>query len=304
MLHLTTILQLLQQSLPILAIVCFGLGLLVGSFLNVVVYRLPLMLQRDWKRQCCQFLEIEDAKLAESESPVPNSKKLSLAKPASHCPKCQHQIRPWENIPLVSYVLLAGKCAGCKARISIRYPILELASGLLSSLVAVNFGATWLTLALLFFAWALIALTMIDFDHQLLPDNITLPLLWLGLAVNTQELGTGVTTQESILGAVVGYLSLWSFYWIFKLLTGKEGMGYGDFKLLAALGAWMGWQAVLPIIFLSSLIGAAFGFGSIVLMGRNRSAPMPFGPFLNGAGLIMMIWGNQIYNFYGGLFLI
>jgi len=297
------ILQLLQQSPTTLTTICFVLGLLVGSFLNVVIYRLPLMLQRDWRQQCCEFLEIEDPQPAEEKNPLLR-KNLSLAQPASHCPQCQHTIRAWENIPLISYALLAGKCASCKVRIPIRYPAVELATGLFSALVAVNFDATWLTLALLLFVWALIALTMIDFDHQLLPDDITLPLLWLGLAVNTQDLGTGVTTQESVLGAVVGYLSLWSFYWVFKLATGKDGMGYGDFKLLAALGAWMGWQALLPIIILSSLVGATFGIASILLMGRDRSAPMPFGPFLAGAGLIMMIWGNQIYSFYMTHFLL
>ena len=297
------ILQLLQQSPTTLTTICFVLGLLVGSFLNVVIYRLPLMLQRDWRQQCCEFLEIEDPQPAEEKNPLLR-KNLSLAQPASHCPQCQHTIRAWENIPLISYALLAGKCASCKVRIPIRYPAVELATGLFSALVAVNFDATWLTLALLLFVWALIALTMIDFDYQLLPDDITLPLLWLGLAVNTQDLGTGVTTQESVLGAVVGYLSLWSFYWVFKLATGKDGMGYGDFKLLAALGAWMGWQPLLPIIILSSLVGATFGIASILLMGRDRSAPMPFGPFLAGAGLIMMIWGNQIYSFYMTHFLL
>jgi leader peptidase (prepilin peptidase)/N-methyltransferase len=297
------ILQLLQQSPTTLTTICFVLGLLVGSFLNVVIYRLPLMLQRDWRQQCCEFLEIEDPQPAEEKNPLLRTD-LSLAKPASHCPQCQNTIRAWENIPLISYALLAGKCASCKVKIPIRYPAVELATGLFSALVAVNFGATWLALALLLFVWALIALTMIDFDHQLLPDDITLPLLWLGLAVNTQDLGTGVTTQEAVLGAVVGYLSLWSFYWVFKLATGKDGMGYGDFKLLAALGAWMGWQALLPIIILSSLVGATFGIASILLMGRDRSAPMPFGPFLAGAGLIMMIWGNQIYSFYMTHFLL
>ncbi len=298
-----TSLQLLQQSPATFTTSCFVLGLLVGSFLNVVIYRLPFMLERDWRQQCCELLKIEDTKLVDQKSPL-SWKRLSLAEPASHCPHCHHRIRPCENIPLISYVLLAGKCANCRAKISIRYPVIELATGLLSALIAVNFGVTWLTLALLIFAWALIALTMIDFDHQLLPDSITIPLIWLGLAVNTLELGTGITPQESILGAIVGYLSLWSFYWIFKLMTNKEGMGYGDFKLLAALGAWMGWQALLPIIILSSLVGAVFGIGCIHLMGRDRSAPLPFGPFLTGAGLIMLIWSSQIYSFYSSEFLL
>lgn len=289
--------QLLQQSSANLITVSFVLGLLVGSFLNVVIYRLPIMLHRNWRQQCCDFLEIQDPRPAEEKSSL-SWKNLSLAEPASHCPQCQHHIRAWENIPLVSYLLLGGKCASCKARIPVRYPAVELATGLLSVLVAVNFGATWLTLALLLFVWALIVLTMIDFDHQLLPDNITIPLLWLGLAVNTWDLGTGVTTQESVLGAAAGYLSLWSFYWVFKLATGKDGMGYGDFKLLAALGAWMGWQALLPIVLLSSLAGVTFGIFSTLLLSKDKSAHMPFGPFLAGAGLTMMIWGNQVYSFY------
>ena len=295
--------QLLQQISPNLITVSFVLGLLVGSFLNVVIYRLPIMLQRNWRQQCCEFLEIQDPQPAKKNSPL-FWKNLSLAEPASHCPQCQHNIRAWENIPLASYVLLGGKCASCKVRIPVRYPAVELATGFLSALVAVNFGTTWLTLALLLFVWALVALSMIDFDHQLLPDNITLPLLWLGLAVNTWDLGTGVTTQESVLGAAGGYLSLWSVYWVFKLATGKDGMGYGDFKLLAALGAWMGWQALLPIVLLSSLAGATYGIGSTLLMSRDKSAPMPFGPFLAGAGLIMMIWGNQVLSFYVTRFLL
>jgi len=294
--------QLLQQSSANLITVSFVLGLLVGSFLNVVVYRLPLILQRNWRQQCCEFLKIQNPQPAGEKGPL-SSKNLSLAEPGSHCPQCQHNIRAWENIPLVSYVLLGGKCASCRARIPVRYPAVELTTGLLSALVAAKFGATWLTLALLLFVWALIALSMIDFDHQLLPDNITLPLLWLGLAVNTQDFGTGVTSQESVLGAAVGYLSLWSFYWVFKLATGKDGIGYGDFKLLAALGAWMGWQALLPIVLLSSLAGVTFGIGSTLLMSRDKSAPMPFGPFLAGAGLIIMIWGHQIYSLYISRFL-
>ena len=298
-----TIFQSLQQSQAAFTMVCFSLGLLVGSFLNVIIYRLPRMLQVDLRRQCCEFLRLEDPLPTDEENSLFWTN-LSLAQPHSHCPKCKHKIRAWENIPLISYALLCGECANCKVRIPVRYPAVELATGLLSALVAVNFSATWLTLALLLFVWALIALTMIDFDHQLLPDNITLPLLWLGLAVNTLDFGNGVTTQESVLGAAVGYLSLWSFYWVFKLATGKDGMGYGDFKLLAALGAWMGWQALLPIILISSLAGVTFGVSSTLLLGRDKSAPMPFGPFLAGAGLIMMIWGHQIYSFYITRFLL
>ena len=288
---------LLATSPALLITLSVVLGLLVGSFLNVVVYRLPIMLQRDWKQQCYEFLEVSEKDQEETdqekEQPV-----FNLQKPDSHCPQCKHKITPWENIPVISYLVLGGKCSACKTAISARYPSVEFVAGILSGLVAYSFGYTWLTLALMIVVWSLLALTLIDYDHQLLPDDITLPLLWLGLLVNAIDLGFGVSAVDSVIGAVAGYLSLWSFYWIFKLLTGKEGMGYGDFKLLAALGAWMGWQSLLPIIILSSLVGAVFGIVMIVFNGRDRSAPMPFGPFLAGAGLIMLIWGPQILNAY------
>ena len=291
------IIELLSSSPALLITICTVLGLLVGSFLNVVAYRLPIMLQREWKEQCCEYLEIENT-IPDSNESSAKFKIFNLQKPNSHCPQCNHGIKPWENIPLVSYLLLGGKCSNCKAGISPRYPSVELVSGVLSGLVAYSFSATWLTLALLLLCWSLIALTLIDFDHQLLPDNITIPLLWLGLLVNTLDLGFGVSLRDAVIGAIAGYLVLWSFYWLFKLATGKEGMGYGDFKLLAALGAWMGWQSLLPIIILSSLVGALFGLGMIIIMGRDRSIPMPFGPFLTGAGFIMLIWGPQISSFY------
>ena len=284
------IFDLLSASPGFLLTVCIILGLLVGSFLNVVVYRLPIMLQRDWRAQCCDYLEIENPTPDNNESSA-KFEVFNLQKPDSHCPLCNHKIRAWENVPVLSYLFLGGKCSSCKTKISIRYPAVELVSGVLSGLVAIYFGATWLTLALLFFTWSLIALTLIDFDHQLLPDNITLPLIWLGLLVNTLDLGFGVTLRDAVIGAIAGYLVLWAFYWAFKLATGKEGMGYGDFKLLSALGAWMGWQSLLPTIILSSLVGAVIGIGMIVLRGRDKSAPMPFGPFLAGAGFIMIIWG-------------
>ncbi len=291
------IFDLLSASPGFLLTVCIILGLLVGSFLNVVVYRLPIMLQRDWRAQCCDYLEIENPTPDNNESSA-KFEVFNLQKPDSHCPLCNHKIRAWENVPVLSYLFLGGKCSSCKTKISIRYPAVELVSGVLSGLVAIYFGATWLTLALLFFTWSLIALTLIDFDHQLLPDNITLPLIWLGLLVNTLDLGFGVTLRDAVIGAIAGYLVLWAFYWAFKLATGKEGMGYGDFKLLSALGAWMGWQSLLPTIILSSLVGAVIGIGMIVLRGRDKSAPMPFGPFLAGAGFIMIIWGPQLSAFY------
>jgi len=291
------IFDLLSASPGFLLTVCIILGLLVGSFLNVVVYRLPIMLQRDWRAQCCDYLEIENPTPDNNESSA-KFEVFNLQKPDSHCPLCNHKIRAWENVPVLSYLFLGGKCSSCKTKISIRYPAVELVSGVLSGLVAIYFGATWLTLALLFFTWSLIALTLIDFDHQLLPDNITLPLIWLGLLVNTLDLGFGVTLRDAVIGAIAGYLVLWAFYWAFKLATDKEGMGYGDFKLLSALGAWMGWQSLLPTIILSSLVGAVIGIGMIVLRGRDKSAPMPFGPFLAGAGFIMIIWGPQLSAFY------
>lgn len=291
------IIDLLSSSPALLITICTVLGLLVGSFLNVVAYRLPIMLQREWKEQCCEYLEIENT-IPDSNESSARFKIFNLQKPSSHCPQCNHGVKPWENIPLLSYLFLGGKCSNCKTKISPRYPSVEFVSGVLSGLVAYSFGATWLTLALLILCWSLIALTLIDFDHQLLPDNITIPLLWLGLLVNTLDLGFGVSLRDAVIGAIAGYLVLWSFYWLFKLATGKEGMGYGDFKLLAVLGAWMGWQSLLPIIILSSLVGALFGLGMIIIMGRDRSIPMPFGPFLTGAGFIMVIWGPQISSFY------
>ncbi|MDA1371578.1 MAG: A24 family peptidase [Proteobacteria bacterium] len=291
------IIDLLSASPAFLVTICVVLGLLVGSFLNVVVYRLPIMLQRDWKQQCCEYLEIENCVPDSNESSAKFAT-FNLRKPDSHCPNCNHKIKPWENIPVLSYLFLGGKCSNCKMSISLRYPSVELINGLLSGLVAYTFGASLLTLALLILAWSLVALTLIDFDHQLLPDDITIPLLWLGLLVNAVDLGFDVSLQDAVIGAIAGYLVLWSFYWLFKLATGKEGMGYGDFKLLAALGAWMGWQSLLPIIILSSLVGAILGLLMIVAMGRDKSVPMPFGPFLAGAGFIMLIWGPQVSTFY------
>ena len=292
-----TLIELIQQLPAVLIALTAGLGLLVGSFLNVVIYRLPLMLQREWRQQCCEFLELDEQKFNKAD-PVAKHKVFTLAKPDSHCPLCNAPVRAWQNVPIVSYVLLGGRCASCKASISLRYPLVEAATGLLSALVAWQFGATLLTLALLVFTWSLIALTMIDFDHQLLPDNITLPLLWLGLLVNTLLPAGLASPADAVLGAGLGYLSLWSLYWAFKLLTGKEGMGYGDFKLLAALGAWMGWQSLLLIVILSSLVGAVVGIGLLVLRGRDRNIPIPFGPYLAGAGCITLLWGDALQRLY------
>ncbi len=277
------------QQLPILFITLSALvGLLVGSFLNVVIYRLPKMMENEWRSQCISLLEPEKEQTAATP--------FNLATPASRCPHCDHRIRPWENIPLLSYLLLRGRCSSCKNRISMRYPIIELICGLLTAVVAWHFGFGWQALAAMVFSWSLIALTMIDFDHQLLPDNITLPLLWLGLLLSINELF--VDSHTSLIGAAAGYLALWSVYWLFKLLTGKEGMGYGDFKLLALLGAWMGWQMLPVIILLSSVVGAVVGIILILSRGRDRNIPIPFGPYLAAAGWLALIWGAEINQTY------
>jgi leader peptidase (prepilin peptidase)/N-methyltransferase len=289
-----TLIELISTSQ--LALVAAGalLGLLVGSFLNVVAYRLPVMMQRSWKTECYSILELEPSQSDAAQL----DQTFNLSKPDSHCPICDHKIKAWENIPVISYLILGGKCSGCSAHISIRYPTVEILSGLCSALVVFTFGPNWLSLALLVLSWSLIVLTLIDLDHQLLPDNITLPMLWLGLLVNTIGLGMGVSLPDAVIGAMAGYLVLWCFYWVFKLLTGKDGMGYGDFKLLAALGAWMGWQSLLPVIIISSLVGAITGIITITILKHDRSAPMPFGPFLAGAGFIVLIWGPQLTAFY------
>ncbi len=292
-----SLIDLLISSQTALISITFILGLLTGSFLNVVIYRVPVMLQRDWRNQCREFLELDEAQI-KTAAPAAQFKVFNLLKPDSHCPYCGSSVRPWQNIPLLSFLLLRGKCANCKHRISARYPLVELATAILSGLVAWKFGANWLTLALLFFTWSLIALTMIDFDHQLLPDNITLPLLWLGLLLSTVDIGLGVSPADAVIGAIAGYLVLWTVYQGFKLITGKEGMGYGDFKLLAMLGAWMGWQSLLLIVILSSLVGAVVGIFLLIFLGRDKNIPLPFGPYLTGAGFIALLWGEQISNLY------
>jgi leader peptidase (prepilin peptidase)/N-methyltransferase len=256
-------------------------GLTVGSFLNVVIHRVPRMLEAQWRAQCA---ELEGKELA--------SERYNLLVPASHCPACKAPVRARDNIPVVSYLLLRGKCAACGARISPRYPIVEVLTGLLSAWVALRFGATAQTACGLVLVWALIALTFIDADTTLLPDSITLPLLWLGLLINTTALFAPL--RDAVIGAAAGYLILWTIYWAFKLLTGKEGMGHGDFKLLAALGAWFGWKMLLPIVLLSSVVGAVVGIVLIVLARRGREIPIPFGPYLAGAGLIVLLYGGGL----------
>ena len=268
----------------------FILGLLIGSFLNVVILRLPIMMERDWKQQCCELLNI-----AEDKENIETST-YGLITPRSHCPICNHQISAIENIPILSYLFLKGKCRECGNKISIRYPLIELVTGIASVTVAHHFGVTIHTVFALCLTWALIALSMIDFEHQLLPDDITLPFLWLGIFINL--FGVFTTLESSVLGAILGYGSLWSVYILFKLVTGKEGMGYGDFKLLALLGAWFGWQVLPLIIILSSFVGAVIGITMILLKSHDKTIPIPFGPYLSIAGWISMLWGSYIMSIY------
>ena len=262
-------------------------GLLIGSFLNVVVYRLPKMLLRDWQAQAREILELP----AEADKQT-----FNLILPNSSCPHCAHEIKPWENIPIFSWLFLRGKCSACKAPISTRYPLVELTCGLLSAYVAWHFGFTWQTGSMLLLTWGLLAMSLIDADHQLLPDALVLPLLWLGLIVN--QFGLFASPADALWGAIAGYLSLWSVYWLFKLVTGKEGMGYGDFKLLAMLGAWGGWQILPLTILLSSLVGAVLGVIMLRLRNAETSTPIPFGPYLAIAGWIALLWGEQITASY------
>lgn len=264
------------------------LGLIVGSFLNVVIYRLPLMMQREWRVQCAELLE----------QPCAPEPAFNLAVPASRCPHCERPVRILENIPVLSYLWLRGRCAGCQQTISPQYPLVEATSGLLALIVVWHFGFSVQAAAALLLTWALLALSMIDFKHQLLPDDITLPFLWLGLGLALYGVFTDL--ESSVIGAMAGYLSLWSVYQAFRLLTGKEGMGYGDFKLLALLGAWQGWQQLITIIIVSSLVGAVLGSLLIVLRGQDRSQPIPFGPFLATAGWITLLWGDAINRLYLG----
>jgi leader peptidase (prepilin peptidase)/N-methyltransferase len=282
-------LQAINQVSWFLPLCLICLGLLVGSFLNVVIYRLPLMMESRWRRDCCELLEVEQE---QQEQP------LGLATPNSHCPHCKAAIKPWQNIPVISYLALGGKCANCGAAISWRYPAIELITGLMTLSLAWYFPLSPALLGAILLTWALIALTMIDVDHQLLPDDITLPLLWLGLLFNLG--GTYVSLQDAVIGAIAGYLILWSIYWLFKLLTGKEGMGYGDFKLLAALGAWLGWQLLPVIILLSSLVGAVCGIALMVIKRRGKEIPIPFGPYLAMAGWIALLWGEALLARYMG----
>ncbi len=282
-------LEILIEFPPLLYAGVFLLGAVIGSFLNVVILRIPPMLEHDWRCQCRELLELEKQ---EEERPP------GIVMSRSHCPKCGHGIKSWENIPIISYLFLRGKCSACKTGISFRYPLVELLTGILFAVTIWHFGPNLQGLTALFLTAMLVAMAGIDIDTQLLPDNMTIPLMWAGVLASFWSIHTDLVS--SVIGAMAGYLILWSIYHLFRLLTGKEGMGYGDFKLLAALGAWMGWQMLPLTILLSSVVGAVVG---LVLMGTGRmkrDKPMPFGPFIAAAGWIALIWGEKIMNFYIG----
>lgn len=284
--------ELLQTSVTFFALSAGLLGLVIGSFLNVIIHRLPKMMEREWKNECAMLLGTAN----EQE----HTDKFNLMVPRSRCPGCGHEITALENIPVLSYVFLGGKCRGCKTRISIRYPVIELLSGVAAVVIALHFGFGAAAVCALVLTWCLISLAAIDIDTQLLPDAITLPLLWGGLSAN--YFNVFVSLEDAVLGAIFGYLSLWAIFWIFKLVTGKEGMGYGDFKLLAVLGAWLGWQILPVVIVLSSVVGACFGIAMMVFWSHDKSKPIPFGPYLAVAGWIALLWGGEISRqyFFGG----
>ena len=266
-------------------------SLMVGSFLNVVIYRLPKMMEYGWYQECREFLSDEVPK-----TPTRDLKPITLSKPNSTCPKCGQEIKFYENIPVVSWLLLKGKCGNCKAPISKRYPIIETLTAILAAVVAVNQGVTTQAFFFILLTFALIALTMIDLDHMLLPDQITLPFLWLGLLLNLD--GTYVSIDDAVIGAVAGYMSLYTVFWLFKALTGKEGMGHGDFKLVALFGAWIGWQLLPLLILMASFVGAIVGISLMLFKNHQRDQAIPFGPYLAVSGWICMLWGNQIWHWY------
>jgi leader peptidase (prepilin peptidase) / N-methyltransferase len=295
-----SVIELLATSPALFVGTCMMLGLIVGSFLNVVIYRLPVMLERQWREQCA---EATGADAGATTVPAAAVQRFNLIVPRSACPECKAPIGALQNIPVLSYLVLKGRCANCGTAISARYPLVEALTGILSALVAWKFGFGWAALAGLVLTWFLVALAFIDLDHQLLPDSLTLPLLWLGLCASlwlplTAGAAVPVAVRSSLTGAVAGYVSLWSVYHLFRLLTGKEGMGYGDFKLFAALGAWLGWQMLLPIILLASAVGAVTGIAMLTIRKQHRSTPIAFGPFLAAAGWLMLLFGQQIVAAY------
>ena len=285
---------LIQSPLAFIAI-AFVLALLVGSFLNVVIYRLPVMMEREWRAQCAELSATPATDLPEG--------RFDLMAPRSRCPACGHEITALQNIPIISYVLLGGKCAGCSTAIPLRYPIIELLTAVLSGVVAWRFGFGWEAGVAIALTWMLVAISVIDIDHQIIPDSMSLPLVWAGLTLSLfnpqgDALYLFVDPKTAIVGALAGYLSLWSIYHLFRLMTGKEGMGYGDFKLLAALGAWLGWKLLPVIILMSAVVGAVTGILMIVTKHHERNVPIPFGPYLAAAGWIAMLWGTDIVNWY------
>ena len=269
----------------------FVLGSMIGSFLNVVIYRLPVMMQREWRHDCLEFLE--QAQDSEVE-------KFNLSVPRSRCGSCGHQITAMENIPLISYLVLGGKCSACKTSISPQYPLVEVFTGIVSVIIGWHFGVSLQTLAALFLSWGLIAASGIDIGHKLLPDSITLPLLWLGILLSF--FNVFISLEDSVIGAMAGYMSLWTVFILFKVVTGKEGMGHGDFKLLAMLGAWLGWKPLFVVILTSSVVGATIGISMILLKKTERGTQIPFGPYLAAAGWMTLLWGDELMHFYLSLF--
>ena len=286
------------QAPAIFIAVAFAFALMIGSFLNVVIYRLPLMMQREWREQCEELQQTVAPDLPEGP--------FNLVVPRSRCPSCGALIKAWQNIPVLSYLLLGAQCANCQASIAVRYPLVEMLTATLAAICAWHFGFGYEALLAIGLTCALVAVSLIDVDHQLIPDSIVLPLLWIGLAMSLFHPLAGAQTlfiapQDAIIGALAGYLSLWSVYQLFKLITGKEGMGYGDFKLLAALGAWLGWQMLHIVILLSAVVGAIIGIGMIIFRGRDRQLPIPFGPYLAAAGWVTMLYGENIWHAYLGM---
>ena len=297
-----TLFDLFEQSPVIFYGVVAFVSLMVGSFLNVVIHRLPIMMERAWREGLEEFADADGDVVTETTDPAMVAEKpeaFNLAVPRSRCPSCGKEISAWQNIPIISYLMLGGKCANCKAPISKRYPIVEFVTMALSLVVAWQLGPTPQAALGIIVTWFLVAMTMIDFDHQLLPDSLTLPLMWIGLLVALIPVFTDL--QSAVIGAAAGYMVLWLVYQLFKLITGKEGMGYGDFKLLAAIGALLGWQALPVVILLSSLVGAVVGVAMIAITGRDKNIPIPFGPYLAAAGWIAMLWGDALSNWYYGL---
>ena len=294
-------LELLGQSPLLFAAVTFAFALVIGSFLNVVIHRVPLMMEREWREQCAELQETAP------EQALPTGT-FNLITPQSHCPGCGNPIRAWQNVPILSYLMLGGRCASCKQSISVRYPLVELLTGLLVALCAWHFGIGWEALMAIILTFILIPISIIDAETQLIPDSIVLPLIWLGLGMALFHPVAGSETlfiapKDAIVGAIAGYLSLWSVYQLFKIITGKEGMGYGDFKLLAALGAWLGWQQLPLIILMSAIVGAIVGLSMMAFRNHDRSVPIPFGPYLAAAGWITMLWGETIQRTYLDLML-